>query len=112
MRVDWLRARLLPAVSSAFFAPRETYGEYLGSIREHASGAGRNSLTHVRAELTAIHPDGGGAVLTLNDHSTTRAGCIVLAIGNPAYSVEICSRPPLSPEIRTQAEALARRLPA
>ena len=92
----WLAAQELGA--GADFAARRDYGDYLQSLLREAAGASAGRLKVVRGEVSDIRIDGGRANVQLGDGRETKAGRVVLAIGN---------LPPRDP-----AQIDAARLPA
>lgn len=92
----WLSARIGREVDGSEYAPRELYGEYLGSVlREAAERGGR--LRFVRDGAVDVSPEEGGLGVVLSGGERLFARRAVLALGNvPAPSRFASLVPPQS----------------
>jgi uncharacterized NAD(P)/FAD-binding protein YdhS len=74
-----------PSFSSASFAPRILYGEYLQSLIAKSvaqSSADRGTLTHLRSTVVDIEKMENDYLLTLATKTQLNADFVVLALGN------------------------------
>jgi len=78
--------RHLPLAGPDSYLPRQLYGEYLQEFLHSAEcGAPRHTqLQRIHAEVTAVRPQGNGAILVVAGEQQCVADQVVLAAGDPS----------------------------
>nr|WP_295372245.1 FAD/NAD(P)-binding protein [uncultured Sphingosinicella sp.] len=77
---DWLTSKGLGGPSD--FAPRQTYGAYLGELLEGAKAKDGDRLHIVRGEAIDLTTNGVREVVRLRDGNAVEADTVILALGN------------------------------